>query len=101
MVDSDRIDALGRALGVRVIIIVGECIDDLYFGELGYICSLSDLTSTRHSNKYKFPVKTGLNSAECQVRCCPILWHFQASIWHFRLVHTTHSTILWHLAVYI
>ena len=29
MVDSDRIDALGRALGVRVIIIVGECIDDL------------------------------------------------------------------------
>jgi hypothetical protein len=29
MVDSDRIDALGRALDVRVIIIVGEFIDDL------------------------------------------------------------------------
>lgn len=28
MVDSDLIDALGRALGVRVIIIVSECIDD-------------------------------------------------------------------------
>jgi hypothetical protein len=39
MVDSDRIDALGRALDVRVIIIVGECIDDLYFGEVRYICS--------------------------------------------------------------
>ena len=64
--DSDRIDALGRALGVRVIIIVDECIDDLYLGEVRYICSFLDATSTRHSNKYKFPVKTGLNSAECQ-----------------------------------
>ena len=60
MVDSDRIDALGRALGVRVIIIVSECIDDLYLGEVRYICSFLDVNLHTSFEQIQIPGKDRL-----------------------------------------
>jgi hypothetical protein len=53
MVDSDLIDALGRALGVRVIIIVGECIDDLVL---------------RRSEIYMFTLRPNLHTSLEQIQ---------------------------------